>query len=328
MHVVVFGATGAIGRQAVPALLAAGHEVTAVARSTRRQSELMGTGARIVLGDLLEPDVVAGILDRNRPDAVVHIATALPDPIDPKHPDRDFAETNRLRSEGTRVLVEQIRRIGRPIRLVTASVAFLYEPGQGLADEKTPLWSAPPKRFQVNLDALAEQERLTKEAGGVSLRFGHIYGPGTSFDRNGSFVDNVKNRRMPLVGGGNSVFSFVHTTDAAAAIVAAVSTPGIEGSAFNIVDDKPTPVHEWVPWLANRLGARPPQKVPAGIAKLAAGAWGVAFLNHLRGATNASARAKLGWQPRYASWYDGMEHELSEKPTDEAGPSPLNTGTG
>jgi nucleoside-diphosphate-sugar epimerase len=326
MHVVVFGATGAIGRQAVPALLAAGHEVTAVGRTTRRHADLMGTGARIVVGDLLEPDVVAGILDRNQPDAVVHIATALPDPIDPKHPDRDFATTNRLRSEGTRILVEQLRRLDRPVRLVTAGIAFLYEPGDGLADESAPLWSTPPKRFRVVVEALAEQERLTREAGGVSLRFGHLYGPGTSFDRDGSFVTNVRNRKMPLVGGGNAVFSFTHTTDAATAIVAAVSTPGIDGSAFNVVDDTPTPVHDWVPWLANRLGARPPQKVPAGIAKLAAGGWGVAYLNELRGATNTAAKAKLGWRPRYASWYDGMAHDLADKPADEAGPSKLDTG--
>jgi nucleoside-diphosphate-sugar epimerase len=326
MHVVVFGATGAIGRQAVPALLAAGHEVTAVARSGRRQSELIGTGARVVLGDLLDPDVVAGILDRNEPDAVVHIATALPDPIDPKHPDRDLAATNRLRAEGTRVLVEHIRRLERPIRLVTAGIAYLYEPGQGLADESVPLWSAPPKRFRVVVEALAEQERLTREARGVSLRFGHLYGPGTAFDVDGSFVTSARNRKLPLIGGGHATFSFIHTTDAAGAIVAAVSAADIEGNALNVVDDNPTPVHEWLPWLAKRLGARPPQKVPAGIAKLAAGGWGVAYLNELRGAANRATKDTLQWQPRFASWYDGMEHDLADQSADHAGPARSTVG--
>jgi nucleoside-diphosphate-sugar epimerase len=219
------------------------------------------------------------------------------------------------------VLVEHIRRLGRPIRLVTAGIAFLYEPGQGLADESVPLWSAPPSRFRVVVEALAEQERLTRDAGGVSLRFGHLYGPRTSFDRDGSFVAAVQNRKLPLIGGGHSVFSFTHTTDAAGAILGAVSAPGIEGRALNVVDDKPTPVHEWLPWLAKRLGARPPQKVPAGIAKLAAGGWGVAYLNELRGATNRAAKDALQWQPRFASWYDGMEHALAHEPAE---PAPIN----
>ena len=323
MHVVVFGATGAIGRQAIPALLAAGHEVTAVSRSTRRQRDLVGTGARIVLGDLLEADVVAGILQRNQPDAIVHVATALPDPIDPKHPDRVFATTNRLRADGTRVLTDLIRRTGRPVRLVTQGVAFLYEPGDTPAYDSTPLLSTPPKRFESVVQALAEQERLTREAGGVSLRFGHLYGPGTSFAPDGSMIATVRGRKLPLIRGGHSVFSFTHTADAATAVVAAVSAEGIEGQAFNVVDDRPVPLDEWLPYLAGKVGARKPPRVPVAMAKMAAGGWGAAYLSALRGASNRSARERLGWEPRYRTWFEGIDHDLdsagaADTPTSKA----------
>lgn len=308
MRVLVAGASGVIGRQLVPMLEAAGHDVVGIARSAHT-----GDGAEIFAVDALDRDALARVVDAVAPDAIVNMLTAIPAQIDPKRLTRDFAMTNRLRTEGTRNLLDAAERSGVR-RVVGQGLAYAYDPhGAGPADEDTPLWLDPPKPFAPVLAALKELERATLEAQGTVLRFGHLYGPGTSYAADGSFVRQVHDRRVPLVGGGTATFSFTHTHDAATAVLAALESghPGV----FNIVDDHPAPMSEWLPFLASEIGAPQPRRAPAFLARMAVGSWGVAFMTQLRGASNARAKRILGWQPMYPSWRTGFAAELSSEPT-------------
>ncbi|MFK8909505.1 NAD-dependent epimerase/dehydratase family protein [Streptomyces sp. YS-3] len=309
MRVLVAGATGVIGRALVPLLASVGHDVVALSRSAGRTAVLEGTGARIVTADALD----AGALDRAvreaAPDAVVHLLTAIPPRLDPRTMPRQFALTDRLRTEGTRNLIEAARHAGAH-RIITQSVAFAYDPdGDGLADETTPLWRTPPKQFRRSLDALRELERRTGEVNGLVLRFGHLYGPGTAFDTDGQFVRDIRDRRLPLVGGGSATFSFTHVHDAATAVVAALDKNAT--GVLNIVDNDPAPMSEWVPEVARMLGVPAPRRLPVFVARLAVGGWGVAYTTRLRGADNTRARLGLDWRPRHTSWRTGMAVELN-----------------
>lgn len=194
-------------------------------------------------------------------------------------------------------------------RVIAQGLAYAYDPeGQGPAREDEPLWRAPPPQFRPVLDALRELEVQTLEAGGLVLRLGHLYGPGTIYARDGSFVQEVERGKVPLVGGGTAVFSFTHTFDAATAVIAAVDD-GAQG-VLNIVDSDAAPMNVWLPLLARMLGAPRPGSVPTLLARLAVGSWGVAFMTRLRGASNARAMARLGWNPRYPSWRVGFAEEL------------------
>jgi nucleoside-diphosphate-sugar epimerase len=304
MRVVVAGATGVIGRQAVPLLVAAGHEVVAL---SRRPKESATAGVRTVAVDALDPAALGRAVREAKPDAVVHLLTAIPARLDPRRMERDFAVTNRLRTEGTRTLMGAAYDAGAG-RFLAQGVAFSYDPAPGLAAEDAPLWQNPPSSFASTMDALKTLEQLTTAADGLVLRFGHLYGPGTSYASDGAAVRQIRARRMPVVGDGSGAFSFTHTYDAASAVVAALAAPEVKG-ALNIVDDDPTLLREWLPFLAALLGAPTPQKVPTVLARIAAGSWGAAFMTRLRGATNARAKAELDWAPRYASWRDGFAAE-------------------
>ncbi|WP_028799520.1 NAD-dependent epimerase/dehydratase family protein [Streptomyces sp. 142MFCol3.1] len=300
MRVLVAGATGVIGRALVPLLTSVGHDVVALSRTP-------GKGA--VAADALDRSSLHKAVREAAPDAVVNMLTAIPAAIDPRHLARDFALTNRLRTEGTRNLYEAAHDAGVK-KIVAQGLAYAYDPaGQGAADEDAPLWQRPPKQFVPVLEALKELELRTADAGGTVLRFGHLYGPGTIYASDGSFVQQVSAGKVPLVGGGNSVFSFTHTHDAATAVIAALDKPA--SGPLNIVDDTPVALHEWLPELARMLGAKEPKKAPAALARLAVGSWGVAFMNGLRGADNARAVLTLDWRPRYASWRAGFAAELN-----------------
>lgn len=307
MRVLVAGATGVIGSQLVPLLTAVGHEVIGLARSRARAAGLEQAGATVVTADLLDRESVLAAVREARPDAVVHLATAIPLAIDPKHLARDFELTNRLRTLGARNLLEGAHEVGAR-RIVTQGLAYAYDPGDGLANEDTPFWHDPPKQFAPVLDALVDLERQTERAGGVVLRFGHLYGPHSSYAADGPTVPSVRNGQYPIVGHGTGVFSWTHAHDAATAVVSALDKP-VTG-ALNIVDDDPAPLHEWLPFLAKLVGGPEPKHVPALVARAAVGAFGVAFTNELRGADNARARLQLDWRPRYASWRDGFAAEL------------------
>ena len=291
----------------VPLLTAVGHEVLGLARPGSDIGGLAAAGARVVVADALDRDGLRRAVRQAAPDAVVNMLTAIPAELDPRHLARDFAVTSRLRTEGTRNLIEA----APGARLISQGLAYGYQPGDRLADEDVPLWRAgTPKQFVPVLDALIELERLTAQAGGLTLRLGHLYGPGSIYAADGSFVRQVRAGKVPLVGGGNAVFSFTHAHDVATAVAAALDKPAVAG-VLNIVDDHPTPLRDWLPKLAAVLGAPAPKKAPAALARLAVGGWGVAFMNELRGAANTRARLHLDWRPRYASATEGLAAELT-----------------
>jgi nucleoside-diphosphate-sugar epimerase len=303
MRVLVAGATGVIGRQLTPLLAAIGHEVTALTRPAARPAA-EASGVRTVTADLLDAQEVRQAVHSVAPEAVVHIATAIPNRINPRRLAADFATTNRLRTEGTRHLLTAAADAGVR-RVITEGLAYAYDPaGTEPATEEDPLWKDPPKQFAPVLAALRDLEAQTLAANGLVLRLGHLYGPGSIYDVDGSFAAQVRAGKVPLVGGGTAMFSFTHAYDAATAIVAALDKDVV--GVLNIVDNHPTPMSEWLPEFAALLEAKKPKEVPAALAWLAVGGWGVAFMTKLRGADNARARLALDWKPRYDSWQTGL----------------------
>lgn len=309
MRVFVAGASGAIGRPLVRQLLAAGHEVTGMTRRDEGAVEIRAAGAAAVVCDALDAAALERAVVEASPEVVVHMLTALPKRIDWK---RDpLAATNRLRKEGTANLIAAARAAGAR-RLVAESVAFLYASRGGwLKDEEEPLSLAAPEPFGAAVEAIADLERQVRDVEGIEgvvLRFGWFYGPGTSYASDGSQAGDVRRRRLPVVGKGSGVFSFIHVEDAAAATVAALDrgAPGV----YNVVDDEPAPLREWLPVYAEALGAKPPRHAPLWLAKLVVGRGLAANAVELRGASNARAKQQLGWQPRYPSWRQGFREAL------------------
>ncbi|MCW3024868.1 MAG: NAD(P)-dependent oxidoreductase [Solirubrobacterales bacterium] len=315
MRVFVAGATGVIGQRLLPLLISEGHHVTGMTRSARRGEALRAQGAEPVVADALDQPAVTEAVLHARPDAVIHQLTSLPRRIDPRKIERDFQTNDQLRSEGTRILVEAARRAGAG-RIVAQSIAFMYEPGPPgtIHDEQDPLVREPPAAFARTAGAVKTLERTVLQAGGMVLRYGYFYGPGSAISHEGSFAEDLRRRRMPVVGRGGGVWSFVHVDDAAAATVATLSAkPGLasrSGGVYNIVDDDPAPVAEWLPALAKAVGAPKPMRVPAFVARLAAGEYGASTMTRSQGASNAQARDELGWAPAHPSWREGFRTAL------------------
>ncbi len=309
MRVFVAGATGVIGRRLVPALLAAGHDVTAMCRSAQSAEQARAAGAEAAIADALDAGAVADALAQARPDAVVNQLTALPKRIDPRRIERDFERNDRLRSEGSRILAGAARGAGVQ-RLLAQSIAFMYErgPDGALHSEQDPLVIHPPSSFARTANAVKTLEQTTLDAGGTVLRYGYFYGPGSAIAPDGSIVADLRRRRMPVVGAGAGVWSFVHVDDAAAATVLALGAPP---GVYNVVDDEPAPVAQWLPELAKAAGAPRPMRVPAFLARLAAGEYGVATMTRAQGASNERARGELAWQPAHCSWREGFAAALA-----------------
>ncbi|HEX5762191.1 MAG TPA: NAD(P)-dependent oxidoreductase [Solirubrobacterales bacterium] len=309
MRVFVAGASGALGRPLVRQLVEAGHEVTGMTRRRERAEEIEGAGAEAVVCDVFDREALAAAVTSARPETVVHALTALPDRMDWKKD--PIGPTNRVRTEGTRNLIEAARKAGAR-RMVAESVAFFYEPvGGWVKDEQAALYKEAPPPFGEAVGALLDLERQVTEAEGVEgvvLRYGWFYGPGTHFAPNGFQADEARRRRLPIVGEGSGTFSFLHVEDAASATVSALSagSPGV----YNVADDEPAAMREWVPVYAEALGAKPPRRVPVWLAKLVAGRAVAANATQLRGASNAKAKRELGWQPRYPSWRQGFREAL------------------
>jgi nucleoside-diphosphate-sugar epimerase len=307
MRVFVAGATGAIGRQLVPRLVAAGHEVHGMTRSESKQAMLHDLGAVPVLADALDPSQVAEAVAAAKPDVIVHELTAI-GAIDMRHFDRDFALTNRLRSEGTDHLLSAAQAVGVRRFVAQSAVYGLYaRTGGAVKSEEDPLEPSPPRESRGALAALRHLEKAVLGASwtdGIVLRYGAFYGPGTSMAPGEEQFELVRRRKFPLVGNGAGVWSFIHIADAAEATVAAID----HGSAglYNIVDDDPAPVAEWLPALARELGAKKPMRVPRVVGRLFAGETGTRFMTEIRGASNAKAKRELGWQPRRPSWRQGF----------------------
>jgi nucleoside-diphosphate-sugar epimerase len=310
VRVLLAGATGVIGRRLIPRLLGAGHEVTGITRSAERAEQVKAAGARAVIADALDERAVRAAVAETRPEAVVNQLTALPRRIDPRRIERDFARNDRLRSEGTRILTAAAQEAGAS-RLIAQSIAFMYEPGPlgTLHREQDPLLREPPASFARTAAAVKSLEQTVLGAGGLVLRYGYFYGPGSAIAPDGSIAEDLRRRRMPIVGRGQGVWSFIHVEDAAAATVAAL-TEGSSG-VYNVVDDDPAPVSRWLPALAEALGAPRPLRVPVFLARLAAGDYGVATMTAAQGASNARARSELGWTPALPSWREGFARGLA-----------------
>jgi 2-alkyl-3-oxoalkanoate reductase len=309
MRVFLAGATGAIGRPLVPMLIAAGHEVTGMTRSAANAQRLRTAGAEATVADALDAQATREAALAARPDAVLHQLTAIPARLDPRKIVRDFALTDRLRTEGTRNLIAAAQAAGAS-RFLAQSIAFAYAPGPTgtVHGEQDPLMSDPPKQYRRSVAAIAELERLTLGVGGIALRYGYFYGPGTAISHAGSLGNEAAKRRLPIVGGGAGVWSFVQIEDAARATLAALEHG--ESGVYNVVDDEPAPARDWIPALADALGAKPPMRVPAWLARPLAGEYGLLTMMRAQGASNERAKAKLGWSPRPASWREGFRTAL------------------
>jgi nucleoside-diphosphate-sugar epimerase len=311
MRVFVAGATGVIGRPLVCALIAAGHEVTAMTRSPDKTAALAAAGATPVVCDAFDAAALEAAVRAAGPDVIINELTDLPSSFAPRAMARAYETTNRLRTEAMRTLIDAGAASGAK-RVIAQSIAFLYAPeGPVVQDEDGRPFSEAPPPFGDAVRALVQMEALVTSIPGIDglvLRYGAFYGPGTWYAAGGSTAEAVRRRRYPIVGDGGGVFSFVHVDDAATATVAAVAggAPGV----YNIVDDEPAPMREWIPVYARALGAPQPRRVPAWLARLAAGRATATMATSLRGASNAKAKRELGWQPRHASWRTGFAEDL------------------
>jgi 2-alkyl-3-oxoalkanoate reductase len=310
VRVFVAGASGAIGRPLVRRLVAAGHEVTGITRSEARAEEVRAAGARAAVVDVFDTDALRAAVTGARAEVLVHQLTALPERMDFRKQDL-YTATNRLRTEGTRNLLEAARAAGAR-RFVSQSIAFAYRnDGPPVKTEDDPILEEASGPFASVVRALHEMESAVLGADGLDglvLRYGFFYGPGTHYGSDGTLVADVRRRRMPIVGKGTGVFSFIHVDDAADATVAAIErgAPGI----YNVTDDEPAPMSEWVPVLAEAAGAKRPLRVPVWLAKLVAGKQVGDFALELRGASNEKAKRELGWQPAHPSWRTGFAESL------------------
>jgi nucleoside-diphosphate-sugar epimerase len=319
MKVFVAGATGVLGRALVPQLVARGHDVVGMTRSASKQDLVRGLGARPVVADALDPDAVAEAVASAEPEVIVHQLTALSGKMsvrDMRHPERSLAATmtNRLRTEGTDHLLAAGRAVGARRFVAQSIAAFRFaRTGGPVQTEADPLDPDPPAGLRAGQAAILYLERAVTRiewGEGLALRYGSFYGPATgiSLAADAVMAAPVRKRRFPIVGDGGGIWSHVHIEDAAAATAVAVERgqPGI----YNVVDDDPAPVREWLPVLASALDAKSPRRVPRWLAQLAAGQTATLMMTDVRGASNEKAKRELGWTPAYASWRQGFAHGL------------------
>jgi nucleoside-diphosphate-sugar epimerase len=304
VRVFIAGASGAIGRPLVRQLRDSGHEVVGMTRSEERAAALREQGAEAVLADALDAGGVRAAVEGAGPDVVVNQLTDLAQPLNPRKYADWLAGTNRLRREGTRSLADAAEAVGAT-KFVSQSVAFAYTFEPGVKTEESPRLGAEVGAMATAVDEL---ERITLAApGGIVLRYGFFYGPGTGYARDGQQVEMIKRRQSPIVGRGEGVFPFIHVEDAASATVAAIEHGGL--GVYNVVDDDPAPAREWIPYVAELVGAPKPRRVPKFVAKLFAGSL-AAMATQLQPISNEKAKRELGWAPRYATWRDGFRAEL------------------
>ncbi|HXV57719.1 MAG TPA: NAD(P)-dependent oxidoreductase [Gaiellaceae bacterium] len=300
MRVFVAGASGAIGTRLVPQLLEAGHEVIGTHASPGSGERVRALGARAVALDLLDAGAVRAAVLEAAPDAIVHQATALADARFGRSFDRTFAQTNRLRTEGTDSLLAAAREAGVSRFVAQSNITFRYTREGGMVkSEDDQLDTRPVAGAVESRAAMNYLDDAVVAAGGVALRYGIFYGAA-----NDGLVEPVRKRQFPIVGDGGGFMSWIHLEDAAAATVLALEHEG--PAVYNVVDDEPAPAREWLPVLAGALGAKPPRRVPIWLARLLAGEPGVVMGTEARGASNAKAKRELGWQLRYPSWRQGF----------------------
>jgi nucleoside-diphosphate-sugar epimerase len=315
MRVFVAGASGAIGTRLIPQLINRGHELIGTSRSPRNAERVRALGAEPITLDLLDPRAVHTAVLETKPDAIVHQATALADVRFSKHLDRSFAQTNRLRREGTDALLAAAREtgVGRFVAQSYANMRYARLGGP-VKTEDDPLDPTPVEGMHETSAAMTYLDQAVTAAGGIALRYGSFYGA-----PNDGLLGPVRKRQFPIVGDGGGVSSFIHLDDAAAATVLALEHDG--PAIYNIVDDEPAPVREWLPVLANALGAKPPRHFPVWLARLFAGEPGVMLGTESRGASNAKAKRELGWTPRHPSWRQGFAEVYAKSTAAAAGPT-------
>jgi nucleoside-diphosphate-sugar epimerase len=317
MRVFVAGASGAIGTRLVPQLIDAGHEVIGTHRSPGGAERLRALGAEPVALDLLDARAVRKAVLSSEPEAIVHQATALGDVNFARNFDRIFATTNRLRTEGTDALLAAAREAGVRRFVAQSNTNSRYaREGGPVKSEDDPLDPRPVPAMRESLAAMRHLEEAVTEAGGIALRYGLFYGAA-----NDGLIEPVRKRQFPIVGKGGGISSFIHLEDAAAATVLALERE--RGGVYNVVDDEPAPVREWLPVLAEVLGAKPPRRVPRWLARLFAGEAVVRMGTESRGASNAKAKRELGWELRYPTWRQGfVAAYASTAPAERRGPAP------
>lgn len=309
MKIFLAGATGALGRQLVPRLAERGHAVTGMTRTESKRQLITDLGGRPVVADALDPDSVARAVAEAEPDVIVHQLTALSGSLDIRKFEQTFALTNRLRSEGTDHLLAAGRAVGIERFVAQSFAGWLARTGGPVKSEEDPLDPTPPAAARSLLEAIRHLEAAVTGAGwteGVVLRYGGFYGPGTSLglEPEGEQVEMIRKRKLPVVGNGGGVWSFIHIEDAAEATVAAVER-GRRG-IYNVVDDEPAPVAEWLPAMAGALGAPPPRRLPRWLGRLVGGELVAVMMTEMRGASNAKAKRDLAWQPSHPSWRQGF----------------------
>jgi nucleoside-diphosphate-sugar epimerase len=312
MRVFLAGATGAMGRALLPLLLQEGHDVVALIRPSRDPRELENKGVRTAVADPLDRAGLTAAIEKARPEIILHQLTALASVRDLKHLGREFALTNRFRIEATDTMLAAARASGAGRFIAQSFCGWPYaREGGAIKTEEDPLDPDPPADFGEILGGIRHLEEAVlgaRQVEALALRYGVFYGPGTGITTKGPMVEILHKRRFPIVGEGGGVWSFIQIEDAARATVAALSrgAPGI----FNVVDDEPAPVSEWLPVLAEAVGAPSPMRVPAWLARFAVGDGGVMMATESRGGSNAKAKRELGWRPNYESWRRGFREGL------------------
>src|SRR4051812_1482692 len=299
MRVFVAGASGAIGTRLVPQLIDRGHEVIGTSTSPESSKRVRQLGAKTIALDLLDPRAVRKAVLESQPDAIVHQATALANAKFTRNLDKSFVTTNRLRTEGTDALIAAAREAGVSRFVAQSFASYRYLSGAPVKSEDDPLETNPPATMRESAAAMTYLEDAVTDFGGMVLRYGVFYGAA-----NDGLVPVVRKRQFPIIGDGDGMISWMHLDDGAAATVLALQHDG--PAIYNIVDDEPAPVREWLPVLAESLGAKPPRRFPRWLARLVAGEAAVALGTQARGASNAKAKRELGWEPRYASWRQGF----------------------
>ena len=319
MRILVAGATGAIGLQLVPQLIAAGHSVVGTTRTAAKAGIIRRMGAEPAIADGLDAPAIRAAVMAAKPEIVIDQMTDLADVTDLRHFDRAFATTNRLRTEGTDFLLAAARDAGVKRFIAQSFCGWTYgRVGDAIKTEADALDPDPPEELRRTLQAIQHlEDAVTGSASpeGIVLRYGSFYGPDTGM-LSRPMIDQLRRRRVPLIGGGGGRWSFIHVEDAAAATLAAVER-GKPGHIYNIVDDEPAEVSEWLPTLATLLGARPPIRVPAWLGRLFAGEHLVSMMTEVRAGSNAKARQELGWRPAHPSWREGFA-EIASRATAHA----------
>ena len=309
MKILVAGATGALGRQLVPLLVARGHDVAGLTRTEAKRDAVRAMGAQPVVADALDPDAVADAVALHEPEVIVHQLTALSGPFDLRHFDRTFAETNRLRTEGTDHLLAAGRAIGVKRFVAQSFAGWTFGTGGGpIAADEAPLGDGRVPGTGETFAAIRHLEQAVTGADwteGVVLRYGGFYGPGTSLaPEGGEQIDAIRKRRFPIVGDGAGVWSFIHVEDAAEAT--ALATERARRGIYQIVDDTPVPVRIWLPAVADALGAGRPRRVPRWLGRILAGQTATVMMTEVHGASNAKAKRELGWTPRHPSLQEAV----------------------